>query len=44
LNPDLEQALLTFVLAFKNHVLTDQRLIMLGSHLAEGANGSDNVL
>lgn len=43
INEDLEQALLTFVLSFKNHILTDSRLIMLGAHLAEDANGSDDV-
>lgn len=43
INEDLEQALLTFVLSFKNHILTDSRLILLGSHLAEDANGSEDV-
>ena len=38
----MESSLLSFTLVFKNHVLTDSRLILLGSHLAEDANGSDD--
>lgn len=34
--------MLQFTLVFKNHILTDSRLILLGSHLAEDANGSDD--
>lgn len=32
---ELELALLAFSLSFKNHVLTDSRLILLGSALSE---------
>ncbi len=39
---DLESALLAFTLVFKNHVLTDSRMILLGSHFADDANGSDD--
>lgn len=42
-NTDLETALLAFTLVYKNHVLTDSRMILLGSHLSEDANGSDSV-
>lgn len=41
INSDLEQALLQFILSFKNHVLTDSRLTAL-SQFAEDANGSDD--
>ena len=37
----LEQQLLTFINGFKSHILTDSRLIFLGTHLSEDANGSD---
>jgi hypothetical protein len=39
---DLESALLAFTLVYKNHVLTDSRMILLGSHFADDANGSDD--
>ena len=44
MDEDLESALLTFILSFKNHVLTDSRLICLGSRLAEDTNGADEVV
>ena len=42
MNTDLEYALLGFVLGFKNHILTDQRMILLASCLAQEANGGDS--
>jgi hypothetical protein len=35
----LETSLLNFIVTFKNHVLTDSRLIMLGAQLAEEPEG-----
>jgi len=34
-SPELEEKLLHFCVNYKNHVLTDSRLIMLGAHLCE---------
>lgn len=34
--------MLTFCMAFKNHVLVDSRIIMLGAHLAKPDDGSES--